>query len=65
MSRWSAVLMVFSLLMLGCVDTAKPTGPVPMPPPDEGEFTSAVGTEAGNAGSAEGARTRLRSGASR
>ena len=65
MSRWSGVLVAMSMLMLGCVDTAEPTGPVPTPPGDEGELTSAVVTEAGVEEPGGPGPTRPRSGAPR
>ena len=45
MLRARGVLIPVTLLMLGCVDTAEPTGPAPPPPGDEGELTSAVVTD--------------------
>jgi hypothetical protein len=66
MRRWSGVLIVLSILLPGCVDTAEPTGPVPTPPGDEGgELTSAVTTEAGVAEDVAGAQAPRRSRASR
>ena len=59
MTRLSGVLV--SVLMLGCVDTAEPTGPAPTPPGDEGELTSAVVTEAGVEEPTGDARARQRS----
>jgi hypothetical protein len=59
------VLMVVALVILGCVDTSEPTGPAPTPPEDGGELTSAEVMEGDLAGPTEGARTRMRSDASR
>jgi len=57
--------VVLSSLLWGCVDTADPTGPVPTPPGDEGEFTSVVVTGAGVVDPAGGEGSRTRSSASR
>lgn len=67
MPRWSTVLMLFSLvLVLGCVDTAEPTGPAPTPPEDDGgELTPGAVTVAGTAQAAESARASARTGAPR
>ena len=54
MNRWLSrrmigLLFVTFIAVAGCVDYQEPTGPVPQPPPDDGELTSAVLRAGGNA----------------
>ncbi|MBM4185398.1 MAG: hypothetical protein FJ207_14470 [Gemmatimonadetes bacterium] len=62
MSRSSLPWMLLVLATLGCVDTAEPTGPVPIPPDDGGEIISRdAGLVAGLVDSeAEAAASRAR-----